>query len=94
MERTTNTVQPVRRLSQNDSRERQRHACEEGYEWLSDRIVNCFERLDVNQIVEGSPILADDQFFHSIHRTMNRPDFDGDSGYWISTKVWSVRSVA
>lgn len=25
---------------------------------------------------------------------LNRPDFDGDSGYWISTRVWSVRSVA
>ena len=25
---------------------------------------------------------------------LNHPDFDGDSGYWISTRVWSVRSVA
>jgi serine/threonine protein kinase, bacterial len=26
--------------------------------------------------------------------TLNRPAFDGDSGYWISTGVWSFRSVA
>jgi hypothetical protein len=44
---------------------------EQGYEWLSDRIVNCFERLDAIQIQE-SPILLDDQFFHPIHRTMSQ----------------------
>jgi hypothetical protein len=45
---------------------------EQGYEWLSDRIVNCFERLDAIQIVEDSPIQFDDQFFHPIHRTMSQ----------------------
>jgi transposase len=25
---------------------------------------------------------------------VNRPDSDGGSGYWISTRGWSVRSVA
>ena len=26
--------------------------------------------------------------------SLNRPGFDGGSGYWISTRVWSVRFVA
>ena len=30
----------------------------------------------------------------STGRDMNRPGFDGGSGYWISTRVWSVRFLA
>jgi hypothetical protein len=45
---------------------------EQGYEWLSERAANAFERLDAIQVVEGSPLLADDQFFHPIHRTLSQ----------------------
>lgn len=29
-----------------------------------------------------------------MRESVNRPGFDGGSGYWISTRVWSVRFVA
>lgn len=45
---------------------------EQGYEWLSERAANAFERLNAIQIVEGSPIIDDDQFFHPIYRTLSQ----------------------
>ena len=31
---------------------------------------------------------------HLGHEKLNRTGSDGDSGYWISTRVWSIRFVA
>jgi hypothetical protein len=45
---------------------------EQGYKQMSERLADCFERLSVIQIIEDSPILADDRFFHPIFRTLSQ----------------------
>lgn len=45
---------------------------EDGFEQLGERILECFERLSTIEIVEGSPILADDRFFHPVFRTLSQ----------------------
>ena len=45
---------------------------EDGFEQLGERISECFERLSTIEIVEGSPILADDRFFHPVFRTLSQ----------------------
>ena len=51
--------------------------------WASDETTKGFD-------VTGLEVLQDD----IVIVPMNRPGSDGGSGYWISTRGWSVRFVA